>query len=124
MFSLGIKIFQTNIIKVLLKKCYGPALKAPSSDQSVRPSACPFEISCPEHIFSPLAQYGSYFTITVPLSKTYEVTLNHVSRSMVKVIAELYKNICPKYISCTLDPVWLILYSQNTYWPKMCSDLK
>lgn len=38
MFSLGIKIFQTNIIKVLLKKCYGPALKAPSSDQSVRPS--------------------------------------------------------------------------------------
>lgn len=54
--------------KSLIKKCYGPALKAPSSDQSVRPSACPFEISCPEHIFSPLAQYGSYFTHTVPLS--------------------------------------------------------
>lgn len=48
------------------------ALRAPYSDRSVRPS----EITCSGHIFSPLAQSGSYFTYRVPLGEGCAVVLN------------------------------------------------
>lgn len=39
----------------------------------------------------PLAQIGPYFTHMVPLGKGYTETFNHVFRSKVNVIAELYE---------------------------------
>lgn len=41
----------------------------------------------------PLAECGAYFTNKVPLRKECEVTLNHVSRSNVKVIIKWYKKL-------------------------------
>lgn len=53
-------------------------------------SGCPSEIY-EQSISFPLAQASLYFTHGVPLSKGTALIVNHVSRSKVKVKAELYE---------------------------------
>lgn len=117
MFSLGIKIFQTNIIKVLLKKCYGPALKAPSSDQSVRPSVHPFL----EHLYSQLTLFCSYLIKTELLIKVCSDL--EPSTSDVEVVVEiLEKSLSKAYLLFLYGPIWIKPHPQSACFQKVCSD--
>lgn len=64
-------------------------MRVPSYDQSVRLSFRPRSLvrSIPS---LPLAQSDSYLTHRMPLGSGCAMALNHVFRSYVKVIAELY----------------------------------
>lgn len=79
---------------------YGLALRAHCSDQSV----CPFFICPISLILSPLSPI---FTHRVPLGRRCVVTLNHVSMSKVKVIAELFeKSWMLEHVLSSLGPMW------------------
>lgn len=74
---------------------------SPSVRPSFRPSVRPRSLV--RSIASlPLAQFGPYFTHRVPLGKECAMIFNHVSRSKVKVKAELYvKTLSGAYLLST-----------------------
>lgn len=79
----------------------GPTLQVPYSDQfvhlSFHPSVCPKSLVRSISSQSvPLAQSGSYFSHRVPWNKGCAVTLNHIFRSKLEVLAELYEKSLPR----------------------------
>lgn len=112
----------------------GPGLREHYSDQSIRPFVRPRLLFRSISSHTPLTEFGSYFTHRVPLGKRFSVSLNHVSRSKIKIIAELsLKSLSGAYLislwsnlahslskeylwSKNVQWHWMRFLSQNQIW--------